>query len=494
MRLITNLCAIALLCILPQCMGWRFFLRGRQRGGNLGNPSNKTETSSLGSVEELWFNQTLDHFDPTNDAKWSQRYFVNKEHYKAGGPVFLMIGGEGEANKKWMEEGAWIHYAKNFNALCFQLEHRFYGKSRPTSDLSIKNLKYLSSEQALADLASFISAMKSAYNVTDAKWIAFGGSYPGSLAAWLRKKYPHLIHGSISSSGPLLAKIDFTEYFEVVTTSLATYSDNCVEAVQQAFAQIEILLKHMIGQRSLTEKFKLCDPLEKSIENALDISNLFETLADNFADVVQYNKDNRAENNVTIDTVCDILTNTTIGPQIDRLAAVNSVILKKHNESCLDFKYDKMIKEMVNISWDSEMSEGGRQWVYQTCTEFGFYQTSENDKSIFGNRFNADFFIRQCADVYSPIFTKKVLETGVNRTNNDYGALDPETTNVLYVHGSIDPWHALGLTESKNPNTPTIFIKGTAHCANMYEPAPTDLPELVEARKKIELYIGTLLT
>lgn len=57
-------------------------------------------------------------------------------------------------------------------------------------------------------------------------------------------------------------------------------------------------------------------------------------------------------------------------------------------------------------------------------------------------------------------FTKKVLETGVNRTNNDYGALDPETTNVLYVHGSIDPWHALGLTESKNPNTPTIFIKG----------------------------------
>lgn len=149
MRLIANSCAIALLCILPQCMGWRFFLRGRQRGGNLGNPSNKTETSSLGSVEELWFNQTLDHFDPTNDAKWSQvrfisyssrsftkrpfqRYFVNKEHYKAGGPVFLMIGGEGEANKKWMEEGAWIHYAKNFNALCFQLEHRFYGKSRPT--------------------------------------------------------------------------------------------------------------------------------------------------------------------------------------------------------------------------------------------------------------------------------------------------------------------------------------------------------------------------
>lgn len=43
-----------------------------------------------------------------------------------------MIGGEGEASAKWMKKGAWIHYAKQFGALCFQLEHRFYGKSHPT--------------------------------------------------------------------------------------------------------------------------------------------------------------------------------------------------------------------------------------------------------------------------------------------------------------------------------------------------------------------------
>lgn len=41
------------------------------------------------------------------------------------------------------------------------------------------------------------------------KWIVFGGSYPGSLAAWAREKFPELIHGAISSSGPLLAKVDF---------------------------------------------------------------------------------------------------------------------------------------------------------------------------------------------------------------------------------------------------------------------------------------------
>lgn len=63
-----------------------------------------------------------------------QRFFTNTEFYdpSTGGPVFLMIGGEGEASIKWMTNGAWIDYAKQFGALCFQLEHRYYGKSHPT--------------------------------------------------------------------------------------------------------------------------------------------------------------------------------------------------------------------------------------------------------------------------------------------------------------------------------------------------------------------------
>lgn len=34
---------------------------------------------------------------------------------------------------------------------------------------------------------------------------------------------------------------------------------------------------------------------------------------------------------------------------------------------------------------------------------------------------------------------------------------------------------------------------GTAHCANMYEPAKTDPPQLVEARNKIIKYLAQLL-
>lgn len=79
------------------------------------------------------------------------------------------------------------------------------------SKLTTENLRYLSSEQALSDAANFIKAMNEKYSLSpDVKWIAFGGSYSGSLAAWLRLKYPDLVQGAMSASGPLLAKLDFS--------------------------------------------------------------------------------------------------------------------------------------------------------------------------------------------------------------------------------------------------------------------------------------------
>lgn len=62
--------------------------------------------------------------------------------------------------------------------------------------MSLESLKYLSSEQALADLATFHEAMIPLFSLTSSnRWIMFGGSYPGALSAWFRYKYPHLAFG-----------------------------------------------------------------------------------------------------------------------------------------------------------------------------------------------------------------------------------------------------------------------------------------------------------
>lgn len=79
----------------------------------------------------------------------------------------------------------------------------------PFSDLSTDNLRFLSSRQALADLAHFRTVIAEARGLTNAKWVAFGGSYPGSLAAWFRLKYPHLVHAAVATSAPVHATVNF---------------------------------------------------------------------------------------------------------------------------------------------------------------------------------------------------------------------------------------------------------------------------------------------
>ncbi|GAB0089661.1 putative serine protease F56F10.1 [Sergentomyia squamirostris] len=479
----------ALICVLifvDTSLARRSFWRGRGFHEFYGDPTNRPWLKALPAEE--WFEQQVDPFNPTNPGTWKQRYFTNRDFFRPkDGPVFLMIGGEGTASPKWMVEGAWVHYAKEFGALCFQVEHRFYGKSHPTTNVTTDDLVYLSSENALADLTFFIVEMKKKYHLTDAnRWIAFGGSYPGSLAAWLREKYPHLVHGAISSSGPLLAKIDFREYYDVVTDAIV----ECREAVRESIHQVEIQLRTELGKSALKDQFHLCDPLDTG--NSLDMSNFFENLASIFAGIVQYNGTPRSKHNV--DEFCAIMNNQAKGPALNRLAELNKLILDDEGTSCLDYKYDRMIKELQATTWDApEVLNGTRQWTYQTCKEFGFYQTSDNASLVFGDRFPVEFFTRQCTDIFGDRFTANSLEKSVYNVNVNYGALETKATNVIYIHGSVDPWHTLGLTESNDVHVRTLFINGTAHCANMYEPRQEDLPQLREARLTIRNFIKDLL-
>ncbi|XP_050530554.1 putative serine protease K12H4.7 [Daktulosphaira vitifoliae] len=463
----------------------------------LGEP-NSPDINNAKHITDEWFEQKLDHFNPIDNRTWKQRYQINTEYYKEGGPIFLMIGGEGEISALWMTNGAWINYAKEFNALCIQLEHRFYGKSHPTDDMSSENLVYLSSEQALADIAQFIVDIKIQLNISaSSKWIAFGGSYPGSLAAWLRMKYPHLVHAAVSSSGPLLAKLDFYEYFKVVEDALFGYKPECVTQIKNANQMLSKLVTSDKNTNYINKKFKLCDPLD--ISKKKDVSNLFETLAGNFAEVVQYNKDNRLSvtterRKLTLETLCDIMIDESRHSPLDGYAAVNSKFLSVNNLSCTDYTYDNFIRNYRNVSWNSESAAGGRQWTYQTCTEFGFYQTSNQEEHVFGNKFPIDFFIDMCSDIYGKKYNAELLSKGIKRTNMMYGELNIKENRVIYVHGSVDPWHALGITETKIPNTAAIYINGTAHCANMYPPASTDLPQLTKARITIRAFLNEWLT
>uniref|UniRef100_A0A668A8S4 Serine protease 59, putative n=1 Tax=Myripristis murdjan TaxID=586833 RepID=A0A668A8S4_9TELE len=439
--------------------------------------------------EEQWFTQKLDHFNGADSRVWKQRYFVNEAFSKPGGPVFLMIGGEGPANAAWMQNGTWLSYAQKLGALCLMLEHRFYGKSHPTEDLSTDNLRFLSSRQALADLAHFRTVMADALALTKRKWVAFGGSYPGSLAAWFRLKYPHLVHASVATSAPVHATVNFPEYLEVVWRSLASENPECPLLVKKASDTLLERLKDPKTYDNITNDFNLCSKLQ--IQTEMDSAYLLEMLAGNFMDVVQYNQDNRefegvVGTNITIKVLCSVMSDASLGEPYARYARVARLMMDTFSMKCLDASYTNYLRDMTNTSWDGPAAGGGRQWVYQTCTEFGFYQSTDSPNQPFKG-FPLPYQIKQCADFYS--VSAETLAEAVAQTNECYGGYDIHSTRIVFPNGSIDPWHALGITHDITPDLPAVFIKGTAHCANMYPARSQDPPQLALARDHVFLLL-----
>ncbi|MBN9227047.1 S28 family serine protease, partial [Legionella steelei] len=136
------------------------------------------------TIQLAYFKQLIDHNDPAAGT-FSQRYYID-ESYGAtdDSPVFFYICGEAACTKRALN-GAIRNYAQKFHAKLVALEHRYYGESLPFNSLSTQNLRFLTTEAALDDLAYFQRHFKNEKN-WNGKWVAFGGSYPGSLSAYYR--------------------------------------------------------------------------------------------------------------------------------------------------------------------------------------------------------------------------------------------------------------------------------------------------------------------
>lgn len=72
--------------------------------------------------------------------------------WNGDGPVFLYIEGEGAGNPLDVVQGQHVELAATYGALVIALEHRFFGASIPTPDLSLNSLAVLNSQQAIGDV------------------------------------------------------------------------------------------------------------------------------------------------------------------------------------------------------------------------------------------------------------------------------------------------------------------------------------------------------
>lgn len=151
----------------------------------------------------------IDHFhnesmyEPHSSGTFNLRYFFDATYYKPGGPVLVLESGEDDATDRlpFLQKGIVHQLAEATGGIAVVLEHRYYGTSFPTPDLSTENLRFLTTQQALADTAFFAENVVfegfEDQNLTapHTAYIAYGGSYAGAFVAFLRKTYPDIYFG-----------------------------------------------------------------------------------------------------------------------------------------------------------------------------------------------------------------------------------------------------------------------------------------------------------
>lgn len=435
---------------------------------------------------EGYLTQPLDHFNRKNNGTYRQRYWINEEFWKRpDGPVFLYIGGESAESEFSVLAGEHVELAEKHRALLVGLEHRFYGASINEDGLTLEAIKFLSSQQALADLASFHLFISEKYNLTRKNtWICFGGSYPGSLSAWFRLKFPHLVYAAVASSAPVRAELDFTDYNKVVAQSLSDPviggSTKCLDRVRESFKEVDSIL-HTGNVSKLEKDFSSCSPLHAPNDYGEFVTNL----ADIFMGAVQYNMESPGSD---VRKICEQI----VGAEsaYEGLRIVNSMYMDFIGLKCVENSHEKSLSDLRNTKLNP-VGVGERQWYYQTCTEFGYYQTCEDSSCPFSTLITLKSQLDLCTEVFN--IPPESVRQAVQFTNEFYGADHPKSSRIIFVNGDVDPWHALSVLKNQSHSEIAIFINGTAHCANMSPSRTSDPPSLQKAREEIANKIGEWL-
>ncbi|KAK8327651.1 hypothetical protein V6Z12_A11G197200 [Gossypium hirsutum] len=365
-----------------------------------------SQSSYYLTTKELWFDQTLDHYSP-------YRYYEFIDYFQV--------------------------LAKKFGAAVVSLEHRYYGKSSPFKSHTMENLKYLSSKQALFDLAVFRQWYQESLNLkrnrtgAENAWFVFGVSYSGALSAWFRLKFPHLTCGSLASSAVVLAVYNYTDYDKQVGESAGpeckAVLQEITELVDRSLETNKKELKKQFGAAEVESSFPLflhcINPLLKlqSDDVLLKLSS---------PHTFQYGHP---------DALCTPLVDTKKAGM--DLVAAYAKYVKEYFVGTFGVSVETYNQKHLKNTAVNEGSSD-RLWWFQVCTEVAYFQVAPSNDTVRSSKIDTNVF-------------GEGIYPEVDVTNIYYGGTNIAGSKIIFTNGSQDPWrHASKQTSS--PGMPSYII------------------------------------
>lgn len=339
--------------------------------------------------------------------------------------------------------------AKEYGARILTVEHRFYGESLPSKMALATQLPYLTSAQALADVAMVIDAKK-AENPLDTRFFTFGGSYAGALSAWFKELYPTHSCGSLSSSGVVNAIEQFTAFDTQVAAAVGATCAANVQGITAAFvAAIE----------NGTEADNAAAKALFGLDAEMSDTDFYYMIADSAAMADQYGSKG---------DLCDMAAAATAAESNStaRSMFANFTSTFWGADFAHDCFYDtRCLHQRVP---SSRWQPTARSWRWQKCNELAYLQDAPTDgTSLRAAALTLEVLEAQCNEVFGQV-------PNTSPVNDARGGNHPNATNVFYSNFQDDPWQAASVLKTLDDSQPfaLAYCDGCGHCADLH--ASTD--------------------
>jgi len=314
-------------------------------------------------------------------------------------------------------------------------------------------LQHLTVLNALADTKAVLELALSKYPSSSGKVISFGGSYSGSLSAFLRMEYPDTVVGSISESGVVSDVLDFTAFdtsiFEAAQISAAhptggSAPDPCATNLQQATAAMERMVA--AGAESVL----------LGIFNAsgMQLDDFWYAVADGPAMLIQYGSKS---------TLCDHLAALPAG-STDKATAANlaAIISDKYGGAFVGgCFYDSRCFSSPEKSASASASPMERQWRWQKCYETAYLQAAPVDNSIRSRNLTLASLTDQCERAFGTQFG---LDPRNEALRAHFGSFKPKGSNIFFLDYSDDPWRAATVDRQWVDHSPEAASRNLKSC------------------------------
>ncbi|KAH6670784.1 extracelular serine carboxypeptidase-like protein [Halenospora varia] len=447
----------------------------------------------------LTIDMPIDHFPhssryaPHVNGTFKERYFFDSTYYKPGGPVYLYISGETAGTNRFsnLQRGIIQILMQATNGLGVILEDRYYGQSFPFNDSSTDNLRFLTTEQTVADKVYFAQhavfpGVAGNLTAPGTPWILYGGSLAGGETAAAIKTYGDVLFGGIASSAPVNTVLPYPEWYNPIQK----YGpQDCVASVNAIIAKIDHLtdtkntqaineLKAIFGLESLkdirdfamTIAFPIGGPMNYPTNTWQELNWYPAYSGPDFFNFCSNVTNINAPADVT--AIDNILAKYTRGEPWTNLGNYATYFKREFLPLCPDGNYDSSsCFGTQDAAFWADISNGqGRSYLYTTCTELGAYQVApKSGPSLIMNVLQLDYTQQWCTWAFPPGKYNKIPSTPDLEQFNKYGAFDIKADRLAFIDGSIDPWLDLCYHSEKAPLRttsdlhPEYLITGAGH-------------------------------